>query len=118
VEERAALAALKPLLEDPGVLKVGRDLKFAVQMFALRGIELAPHEDIMLMSYVLDAGRSDHALASLSQRYLRHTPTEENQLTGSGKSRLTVESGEVEKAGEYGAAGVGLPLPLRGMTKA
>jgi DNA polymerase I len=118
IEERAALAALKPLLEDPGVLKVGRDLKFSVQMFALRGIELAPLDDIMLLSYVLDAGRSDHALTSLSQRYLGHTPIEENQLTGSGKSRLTFDCVEVEKAGEYAAEGADITLRLWQVLKA
>src|SRR5262245_4798578 len=69
IEERAALEAMKPLLEDPGVLKVGKDIKFDLQMFALRGIDLAPYDDVMLMSYVLDAGRASHALAALSQRY-------------------------------------------------
>jgi DNA polymerase-1 len=118
IEERATLAALKPLLEDPEVLKVGRDLKFAVQMFALRGIELAPHDDIMLLSYVLDAGRSDHALASLSQRYLGHTPIDQNQLTGSGKSRLTFDCVEVEKAGEYAAEGADVMLRLWQVLKA
>src|SRR5262249_33538121 len=72
IEERAALAAMKPLLEDPGVLKVGQDIKFDLQMFALRGIEVAPYDDVMLMSYVLDAGRGGHALPALSQRYFDH----------------------------------------------
>src|SRR5260370_630108 len=118
IEERAALAALKPLLEDPQVLKIGRDLMFAVQMFALRGIELAPHDDIMLMSYVLDAGRSDHTLASLSQRYLGHTPIDQNQLTGSGKSRLAFDCGEMEKAGEYAAESADMTLRLWQVLKA
>ena len=118
IEERAALTALKPLLEDPQVLKIGRDLKFAVQMFALRGIELAPHDDIMLMSYVLDAGRSDHTLASLSQRYLGHTPIDQNQLTGSGKSRLAFDCVEIEKAGEYAAESADITLRLWQVLKA
>ena len=71
IEERAALAAMKPLLEDPGVLKIGQNLKYDLQIFALRGIELAPYDDTMLMSYVLDAGRSDHALEALVQALLR-----------------------------------------------
>src|SRR6266702_3390765 len=118
IEERAALAALKPLLEDPEVLKVGRDLKFAVQMFALRGIEFAPHDDVMLLSYVLDAGRSDHALASLSQRYLGHTLIDQNQLTGSGKSRLTFDCVEIEKAAAYAAEGADITLRLWQVLKA
>ena len=39
--EDEALAALKPLLEDPGVLKIGQNLKFELQLFAVRGIDAA-----------------------------------------------------------------------------
>src|SRR6516165_10535398 len=112
IEERAALEAMKPLLEDPGVLKVGQDIKFDLQMFALRGIELAPYDDVMLMSYVLDAGRAGHALAALAQRYLDHAAIDFNQLTGSGKSKLTFDCVAVEKAAEYAAENADATLRL------
>src|SRR5215470_1947741 len=112
IEERAALEAMKPLLEDPGVLKVGQDIKFDLQMFALRGIDLAPYDDVMLMSYVLDAGRASHALASLSQRYLDHAAIDYNQLTGAGKSKLTFDCVAVEKAAEYAAENADATLRL------
>src|SRR5215467_4706314 len=112
IEERAALAAMKPLLEDPGVLKVGQDIKFDLQMFALRGIEVAPYDDVMLMSYVLDAGRAGHALAALSQRYFDHATIDYNQLTGSGKSKLTFDCVAVEKAAEYAAEDADVTLRL------
>jgi DNA polymerase-1 len=112
IEERAALEAMKPLLEDPGVLKVGQEIKFDLQMFALRGIELAPYDDVMLMSYVLDAGRAGHALAALSQRYLDHAAIDFNQLTGSGKSKLTFDCVAVEKAAEYAAENADATLRL------
>src|SRR5262249_21368910 len=51
VTEFAALKTLKPLLADPGVLKIGHDVKFAWQLLALRGIEVAACDDVMLMSY-------------------------------------------------------------------
>ena len=82
---------MKPLLEDPGVLKIGQDLKFDLQILALRGIELAPYDDTMLMSYVLDAGRSDHGLEALSKRYFDHATIDFDEVTGSGKSRLTFD---------------------------
>ena len=69
IPEPDALRVLKPVLEDRGVLKIGQNLKFNSQIFALRGIELGPYDDTMLMSYVLDAGRSDHGLDPLSRRY-------------------------------------------------
>src|SRR5207244_5087648 len=94
------------------VLKVGQDIKFDLQMFALRGIDLAPYDDVMLMSYVLDAGRAGHALAALSQRYLDHAAIDYNQLTGSGKSRLTFDCVAVEKAAEYAAENADATLRL------
>src|SRR5215469_16083502 len=112
IEERAALAAMRPLLEDPSVLKVGQDIKFDLQMFALRGIEVAPYDDVMLMSYVLDAGRAGHALAALSQRYFDHATIDYNQLTGSGKSKLTFDCVAVEKAAEYAAENADAALRL------
>ena len=63
----------KPLLEDQGVLKIGHDLKFAWQMLALRGIEIAAYDDTMLMSYALDAGRARTTRStSLAERTFNH----------------------------------------------
>src|SRR6476660_1822914 len=118
IEERAALAAMQPLLEDPEVLKIGCDLKFGLQMFAVRGSDLTPYDDIMLMSYALDAGRSSHALTSLAQRYFDHAMVDDNVLTGSGKARITFDCVEVEKAAEYGAERADITLRLWQVLKA
>jgi DNA polymerase-1 len=112
IEERAALSALKPLLEDPGVLKIGQNLKFELQIFSLRGIRLAPCDDIMLISYVLDAGRSDHAIEALAKRYFDHSTVDYHQLAGSGKSKLTFDCIEVPKAAEYAGETADLALRL------
>src|SRR5215813_1408830 len=80
ISERDALEAMRPLLEDAGVLKIGQDLKFDLQMFALRGITLTSYDDVMLMSYVLDAGRSGHGIDTLSLGYLGHTLIDVNAL--------------------------------------
>ena len=47
---------LKPLMEAPGVLKIGHDVKFGMQVFAQRGVTVAPIDDTMLISYALDGG--------------------------------------------------------------
>jgi DNA polymerase-1 len=112
LDEAAALAAMKPLLEDPGVLKMGQNLKFDLQIFALRGIELAPYDDTMLMSYVLDAGRSDHGIDPLAKRYFDHSTIDYNEITGSGRSKLTFDCVEVEKAAEYAAEDADAALRL------
>jgi DNA polymerase-1 len=112
IEEIAALAAIKPLLEDPGVLKIGQDLKFDLQIFALRRIEVAPCDDTMLMSYVLDAGRSSHDLGQLSQRYFDHATIDLNAIAGSGKSKIAFDCVAIEKAAEYAAEQADVTLRL------
>ena len=103
IEESIALAALKPLLEDPGVLKIGNDLKYDLQIFALRDIELTPYDDTMLMSYVVDSGRSTHGIDQLAQRYFDHATIDANVIMGSGKSRITFDCIQIDKAAEYAA---------------
>jgi DNA polymerase-1 len=103
IDERAALDILRPLLESPGVLKVGHNIKFAWQMFSLRGIETTSYDDVMLQSYVLDAGRSNHGLDALASRYFGHVTIEHGALIGSGKSRITFDCVEIAKATEYAA---------------
>src|SRR5215475_4279517 len=112
IDEQAALAALRPLLENPGVLKIGHNLKFDLQIFALRGIEVAPTDDAMLISYVLDAGRSGHELAQLAPRYLDHTTIDLDELTGSGKSRISFDCVTVEKAAPFAAEEADVTLRL------
>jgi DNA polymerase I len=112
IPEPEAIAALKPLLEDRGVLKIGQNLKFDWQIFGLRGVELGPYDDTMLMSYVLDAGRSDHGLDPLSNRYFDHTTIDYNEVTKVGKSRISFEAVEITKAAEYAAEDADVTLRL------
>src|SRR3954467_4204199 len=101
VSEEQALAALKPLLEDPSVLKVGQDVKFELQLFAVRGIEAQSLEDTMLMSYVLDAGRFGHTLDALAPRYFDHVALDYNEVIGTGKAKVTFDCVAFEKAAPY-----------------
>ena len=112
IAEAAALAAMKPLLEDFGVLKIGQNFKFDWQIFALRGIEIAPYDDTMLMSYVVDAGRSDHGLDPLAQRYFNHRTIDFNEVTKAGKSKVTFDCVEIDKATEYAAEDADVTLRL------
>ncbi len=101
--EADAVAAMKPVLEDASVLKIGHNLKFDWQMFALRGIEMAPYDDTILMSYCVDAGRSDHALEQLARRYFGHGAIDYNELTKTGKTRIGFDCVDLAKATEYSA---------------
>jgi DNA polymerase-1 len=113
--EAEAIALLKPLLESPGVLKIGHDLKFDMHVFALRGVSVAPIDDAMLLSYTLDAGATgdDHSLNTLSERFLGHKPIPLSEVAGSGRNFLGLARAPIEKACEYGAEKADIALRLR-----
>jgi DNA polymerase I len=112
IAERGALDAIKPLLEDPGVLKIGQNLKFDWQIFAVRGIAIESYDDTMLMSYVVDAGRSDHGLDPLARRYFNHQTIDFNEVTKAGKTKVTFDCVEINKATEYAAEDADVTLRL------
>jgi len=112
IPERAALDAIKPLLADAGVLKIGHDLKFDWQMFAQRGVELLAYDDTMLMSYALDAGRSEHSLQVLAKHYFGHAALDLDELCKPGKTRITFDAVAIERATEYAAEKADLALRL------
>jgi DNA polymerase-1 len=64
------LEALKPLLEDDAVLKVLQNAKYDVKVLARYGIDVAPIDDTMLMSYAMNAGLHGHGMDTLAERYL------------------------------------------------
>jgi DNA polymerase-1 len=117
IAENVALDALKPLFEDTGVLKIGHDLKFAWQLFALRGIEIAAYDDTMLMSYVLDAGRASHALDSVAERTFNHAALDINELIKAGKTRITFDAVGIDRASEYAAEKADIVLRLHRVLK-
>ena len=107
-----ALAALKPLLADAGVLKIGHDLKFDTVVLAQHGIDMAPVEDTILISYVLDAGRAKHDQESLAESWFGHKTIGFGDLVGSGKNRITYDQVTIEKATEYAAERADLTIRL------
>ena len=88
IAEAEAIALLKPLLEEPGVLKIGHDLKFDMHRASrMRGISVAPIDDTMLLSYTLDAGATGHGMdRTLSERFLGHKPIPFSEVAGSGRN--------------------------------
>jgi DNA polymerase-1 len=112
IPEPAALAAIKTLLEDPGVLKVGQNLKYDWQIFARRGIDVFPYDDTLLMSYVLDAGRNDHGMDNLALKWLGHKTIHFEEVAGSGKSQVPFDCVTIEKAAEYAAEDADVTLRL------
>ncbi len=107
-----ALAVLKPLLEDPGVLKIAQNLKYDWLVLKRYGIEVAPFDDTMLLSYALDAGKGGNGMDALSERWLGHTPIPFKEVAGSGKSMITFDKVPLDKASAYAAEDADVTLRL------
>jgi DNA polymerase-1 len=107
-----ALEALRPLLESPGILKIGFNIKFNAVMLAQHGVTIHNHDDAQLMSYALDAGRNAHGLDSLAETWLGHATISHGELTGSGKARLTFDQVAIDRATAYSAEDADVILRL------
>ena len=112
-----ALAALKPLLEDPAVMKIGQNMKYDAKILARYGVQVAPIDDTMLMSYAMNAGLHGHGMDTLAERYLSHTPIPIKELLGSGKSMITFDRVPIADAVKYAAEDADITLRLWQMFK-
>ncbi|MEY1556810.1 DNA polymerase I [Yoonia sp. R2331] len=106
------LAMLKPVLEDESVLKIGQNMKYDAKIFARQGVNVAPVDDTMLLSYAMHAGEHNHGMDLLSERYLGHTPIPIKPLLGSGKSAITFDRVGVDDAVKYAAEDADITLRL------
>ncbi len=106
------LNALKPVLEDEAILKIGQNMKYDAKVLAAHGITVTPIDDTMLMSYALHAGLHGHSMDTLSERYLNHTPIPIKSLLGSGKSAVTFDRVPVAEAVNYAAEDADITLRL------
>jgi DNA polymerase-1 len=94
------------------VLKIGHNLKFDMQVFGQHGIRLAPIDDTMLLSYVLDTGRHGHGMDELAQIHFGYTTISYDEVTGTGKSRITFDRVPLDRACDYAAEDADVTLRL------
>ncbi len=98
------LAALKPLLEDAGRMKICQHGKYDMNVLAHYGIEMRGLAfDTMLESYVLDATATRHDMDSLALKYLGRGTIRFEDIAGKGAKQLTFDQIAIEQAGPYAA---------------
>ena len=112
-----ALAALKPLLEDASILKVGQNIKYDLAVLAREGIAVAPIDDTMLISYVLEAGLHGHGLDELAKLHLGIEPMTFKAVAGRGKAQVTFDRVPIEEATRYAAEDADLAGRLHRLLK-
>lgn len=109
IDRSEALARLKPLLESDAVLKIGQNAKYDINVLARFGIAVGPVDDTMVMSFDLDAGRSEegigggHGMDELARRHLGHTCISFKDVCGTGKKQISFAEVPLDRATHYAA---------------
>ena len=109
---KTAIAKLKPLLEDPAVLKVGQNIKYDMCVFRRHDIEIGPVDDTMLLSFVLDGGKHGHGMDELAERYLDQKTIKFSDVAGSGAKQISFDKVPIERAAEYAAEDADVTMQL------
>ncbi|RZJ21079.1 MAG: DNA polymerase I, partial [Brevundimonas sp.] len=112
IDKPVALARLKALLENPAVLKVGQNIKYDIAVMAQRGVTVAPYDDTMLISYVLEGGLHGHGMDELSRLHLGHEPIPFKSVCGTGKSQKSFRHVALQPATQYAAEDADVTLRL------
>jgi DNA polymerase-1 len=120
LDAEVALAELRPLLEDPSVLKVLHNAKYDLEVLCRAengGIAVSPVDDSMMISYAMEAGRWGHGMDELAQRHLGHTPVTYDSVTGTGRGRIPFSQVALDKATAYAAEDADVALRLWALLK-
>jgi DNA polymerase-1 len=132
IGREAALARLKPLLENPAVLKIGQNAKYDLNVLAQHGIAVSPIDDTMVMSFDLDAGRGEdggdgtsaanygiagHGMDELARRHFGHTCITFKELCGTGKKAISFAEVPLERATPYAAEDADVTWRLHALFK-
>jgi DNA polymerase I len=115
IDHDLAMAELKPLLQDPSVLKVLHNAKYDLEVLCRDSngaIAVTPVDDTMLMSYALRCGAHGHGMDELALKHLAHTPITFDSVTGTGRNRITFAKVALDKATAYAAEDADVTLRL------
>jgi DNA polymerase I len=114
LDPAATLAALKPILEDAAIEKIGQNLKYDMIVLRAAGIDLdGVAFDTMIASYLLEAGRRNHNLDELAQAYLHHETIKISELIGKGKEQRRMDEVDTRRVADYAAEDAWVPVRLR-----
>ncbi|MCX8474156.1 MAG: DNA polymerase I [Sphingomonas sp.] len=112
IDRDAALSRLKALLEDPAVLKIGHNLKYDMIVLDRCGIQVAPYDDTIVMSFDLDAGLHGHGMDELAATHLSHSCIAYKDVVGTGKNQLGFHEVDLKAATRYAAEDADVTLRL------
>ncbi len=114
---RDALGLLKPLLEDQSVLKIGHNIKYDMLVLSRYGINVAPTDDSMVLSYVLEGTHHGHGMDELAEIYLGHKTITFAEVAGTGKAQITFDYVPLDRARDYAAEDADVTLRFHRLLK-
>ena len=113
LNRQMVLEALKPLLENPQIGKIGQNLKYDYNVFKNHGITLQGIAfDTMLESYLLNSGAPRHDMDSLALKYLGHKTITFTDIAGTGAKQRRFDQIPVTTAAPYAAEDAEITLKL------
>lgn len=113
LERAAVLDALRPLLTDPAIEKIGQHGKYDLHVLRRHGVEVAGYgQDTLLESFVLNSGSARHDLDSLARRYLGYDTVKYEDLCGKGAKQIAFAQVALDDATRYAAEDADITLRL------
>ncbi len=112
LSEAEVIGAVKDVLEHAGIVKIGQNLKYDLTVFQRLGINVAPIDDTMLLSYALDSGVNGHGMDELADVHLGLKPIKFKEVAGTGKSQVTFDLVPLDQATSYAAEDADITLRL------
>ncbi|MBM3610948.1 MAG: DNA polymerase I [Alphaproteobacteria bacterium] len=109
------LERLKPLFEDPSILKIGHNIKYDKLVLKKYDLPLTPFDDTMLLSYLLESGR--HGLDHLAEKHFQHPMISFKDVVGSGQKAKTFDQINLKEATNYAAEDAEYTLKLHHLLK-
>ena len=108
--------AMRVVLEDPHIKKIGQNLKFDMVVLRQHGIRMQGlYFDTLVAHYLLEPGVRNHKLDTLSLRYLNHKPVSFEELCGKGKKQITIDQAPLDQVTNYAAEDADVVLRLVGI---
>ncbi len=112
IKETELIKLLKPICNDPSILKIGHNIKYDLRILEKYGLKLISIADTMLLSYAIDNGITKHNMDDLAYLHFNHTNIKFKELVGSGKKEITFDFVEISKALDYAAEDALITLKL------
>ncbi len=113
LDREIALAALAPVLADPGIRKIGQNGKYDLHVLRRHGVEVVNYaDDTLLQSFVLNSGSSRHDMDSLARRFLGYETVRYEEVAGKGAKQILFSQVALDDATRYAAEDADITLRL------